>query len=337
MVKKNRTIIESYQLVSAKNNIGIYGQRLILRLVQIANEKGYVEGVNLKECPKLRDVQFNSSGEATFFLPLTDLMGTSEEYNAVKAAVRQLTSRVIEYKDGDRWVIFSLLTRVEFDRKFGAKITVQPEFYEALLDFSKGFRRFELGIALKMKSVYSLRLYLLMAGQKEPLFYSIDELKDMLTYRGKGKSAPYPNPHDFIRRVIEPAKEELDNCSPYTFEYETIRKSNKTAGRRAITAIKFYPVQQVKFEDLKLRKEMHSLTLSRLTEQQKRILMEELQFERKMLQNNIPLFETAAKHIDLTDWLRKIVTRVEDRRPANLQGYVVKALQLEMEELGIEY
>ena len=48
MVKKNRTIIESYQLVSAKNNIGIYGQRLILRLVQIANEKGYVEGVNLK-------------------------------------------------------------------------------------------------------------------------------------------------------------------------------------------------------------------------------------------------------------------------------------------------
>ena len=335
--EKNKMLIESYKLTTVRDSIGIYGQRLILRLVQMANNAGYIEGVNMDGGPDLRGVQRNLFGEATFTFPLSDLMGSSEEYSAVKRSVRRLMQQVIEYEDGDRWIAFPFLSRVEFDRQRGAKVQVQPELYQALLDFTKGFRRFELQAALKMKSTYSLRLYQLMAGQEDPLTYSIEELRLMLVRPEDGKTAPYTRPRDFARRVLDPAKAELDECSPYSFRYELNEAHTGKGGRPAIVSVTLYPIHQVRFEDPELHPASHSLFLSGLSMGQKNILMHKFEFSKKMLQNNLPLFETAAKNIDLTAWLDTMARRVSRQRPKNPQGYVVRALQMELEAQGIEY
>lgn len=335
--EKNKMLIESYKLTTVRDSIGIYGQRLILRLVQMANNIGYVEGVDMEGGPDLRQVQRNLFGEATFTFPLSDLMGTSEEYTAVKRSVRRLMQQVIEYEDGDRWIAFPFLSRVEFDRQHGAKVQVQPELYQALLDFTKGFRRFELQAALKMKSTYSLRLYQLMAGQEDPLTYTIEELRLMLARPEDGKKAPYSKPSDFVKYVLDPAKAELDECSPYSFRYELNRARTGKGGRPAIVSVTLYPIHQVRFEDPDLHPASHSLFLSGLTMGQKNILMHKFEFSKKMLQNNLPLFETAAKSIDLTAWLDSMARRVSRQRPKNPQGYVVRALQMELEAQGIEY
>lgn len=337
MRQKNNEIIESYQLVTARYDISIYGQRLILRLAQMVNERGYVSGEKLKEFPVLRDVSFNTKGETVFFLPLTDLMGTSRTYNAVKVALRKLMNQTFEWKNEGNWEKFSILTNVEFDRQFGAKITVAQEFFNILLDFRRGYRIFDLEFALKLKSSYSLRLYLLMAGQRKPLIFNINDLKAMLIYRDNGKAMSYKNTHDFICCVIEPAKKELDKCSPYTFNYKTVTSSKKAIGRAAITAIIFFPVRQSKAKNPELRIKNHSLTPCGIRDTWEHILMEKINFDKEVIQANRHIFNLAAQNLDLTKILDDLAMRVGRVRPKNPTGYVVNAIKMELDSLGIDY
>ena len=53
-----------------------------------------------------------------------------------------------------------------------------------------------------------------MSGQTTPLTFTFTKLKEMFQLTDK-----YPRTPDFIKRVIEPAKRELDEKSPFSFEY----------------------------------------------------------------------------------------------------------------------
>jgi len=91
---------------------------------------------------------------------------------------------------------------------------------------------------MQFESVYAMRFYELMSNQKTPLTYSIEDLKGMFQISDK-----YRKINDFIKRVIDPAKNELDRCSPYTFDY----KMNKTG--RSFTSVTLYPKFQPQFRD----------------------------------------------------------------------------------------
>ena len=61
-----------------------------------------------------------------------------------------------------------------------------------------------------------------MSGQERPLIYTIEDLKIMFGVQDKYKRNP-----DFIKRIIVPAKEELDAKSPYSFERSEERRVGK--------------------------------------------------------------------------------------------------------------
>lgn len=48
-----------------------------------------------------------------------------------------------------------------------------------MLDFSKGFRKYELETAVKLHGKYFLRIYKLVSKQSEPISYTIDDLRKM--------------------------------------------------------------------------------------------------------------------------------------------------------------
>lgn len=58
---------------------------------------------------------------------------------------------------------------------------LDKKIYEAFLNFSKGYRKYELTTAMQFESVYAMRFYELLSGQKKPLTYSIDTLKEMFS------------------------------------------------------------------------------------------------------------------------------------------------------------
>ncbi|WP_374692764.1 hypothetical protein [Bacteroides thetaiotaomicron] len=81
---------------------------------------------------------------------------------------------------------------------------------------------------MKFKSVYAMRFYELMSGQTKPLFVSLegsDGLRERFCLQGK-----YERVNDFKRYVIDAAKKELDESSPYSFVAKEEKEGKKVIG-----------------------------------------------------------------------------------------------------------
>lgn len=76
--------------------------------------------------------------------------------------------------------------------------------WRAALDFTKGYRKYELITAMKFKSVYSMRFYELLSGQIKPLYVPL-EGPDGLRERF-GLQTKYERVNDFKRKVLDIAK-----------------------------------------------------------------------------------------------------------------------------------
>jgi len=170
---------------------------------------------------------------------------------------------------------------------------------------------------MQFESVYAMRFYEIVSGQDSPITYNIDSLKDIFQISGK-----YKKINDFIKRVIEPAKTELDRCSPYTFGYNM----NKTG--RAFTSVTLFPKYQTKFRDSDLEK--HSLQKQvylswDLPKEITDYLKYNFNFTTDGIKNNIDLLKVAHKNIDLIQFLASLKGKV--RNSNNPQGYIIGAIR----------
>lgn len=103
-----------------------------------------------------------------------------------------------------------------------------------LLQLRGNFTQAELRELMKLKSTYSIRLYMLVkslfrAGQVYTT--SFDDLKQMLI----GNTDTYPMFRDFKRRVLQPTQKALEKTSA-AFHYEEVRKG------KAVASLRIWPV-----------------------------------------------------------------------------------------------
>jgi plasmid replication initiation protein len=196
---------------------------------------------------------------------------------------------------------------------------VSPLIASAFNDFSKGYSKYELETAMSFESVYAMRFYELLSSQKNKITYSIDKLKIMFQIEDKyvGKN------NDFIRFVVDKAKEELDKKSPVSFVYE-----KQTLGKKII-GIHFYPVAKPENRDpvleaLQLKKNVSlrwDLDLMIIN-----YLKENYIFSESEIKNNLDLFKQCQKELpDFILTLSKM--RVLASKKANPKGYLINALK----------
>ena len=170
-----------------------------------------------------------------------------------------------------------------------------------------------------------MRLYELLSGQKSPLIYTIDTLKEMFQIADK-----YPRNPDFIKRVIDPAKKELDEKSPYSFEYKILKDGKQ------FHAIKFYPIvipnnRTIELEKNDLIKEVH---LSGYLSKIERDYLKNLGFSDRQIKNNFNLFVEAKNALDLIYELSLFSGKIRDKK--NPQGYIVNSLKGMLKDKGIK-
>lgn len=335
----NKDLIQSFKMTTIRNNFGLYGQRTITRLVEASQH--LLEGKTIGDCLTYH-VEKSLWGDIRVKMPISAILRKGDEANhpEAKRQLKKLVSLPLEYEapNGD-WICTTLISKVIFSKSSGeATLTIQPEIWEAILDFSKGFRRFEIEKALDLRSANSMRLYQLLSGQTKPLSYNLEALKKML-----GVEKKYNRPYDFIKRVITPAKEELDKVSPYSFDFKLIKESKIGRGKETIIGITFYPYFIPDHRDLELaqREEFGKLkktfpgVLSIPTSIEK-YLIHTAGFTKKGLENNKDLILHAINHITNfeSDFLRKVVGN--SRKAKNPQGYILKAIKGELKEHGIK-
>lgn len=224
----NKQVFQSYVLTTAKYDFSPYEKRIMYRLIELAQKE--IEGIKLKD--NLRKIiPTNFGREIT--MPVSDILKDEQDkhYTIAKAAFRSLSEKHIEYEDDEVWSYTPIITAPEIKKNSGSvKFYVFDNIWRCLLDFTKGFKKYELITAMKFKSAYAMRFYELMSGQTKPLFVPLegpDGLRERFYLQGK-----YEKVNDFRRKVIDVAKKELDESSPYSF----VAKEEK-AGKKLLAGL----------------------------------------------------------------------------------------------------
>lgn len=320
MVINNKDLIQSYILTTAKYDFSAYEKRILYRIVEVL--QSMVKGKKLSYSYSVQSTLFDSN---QFIIPLKSFLAKDDNnHKHVRDAFTSLSSKIIQFETKQFYRCAGVVFNVKID-KYSEFVTfyVADFIYDAFMNFSKGFSKFELSTAMQFNSIYSMRFYELLSEQKRPITYSVDKLKIMfnLTDQYTGR------PADFIRKVVVPAQVELDAKSPYSFKFIPVKTG------RMITSIKFYPVylssnRDPLIEAKKLRKstslrwDLDVLLIN--------YLKENYIFSDDEIRSNLELFYTAQNSLefDLLYFLSQQIRHAEKK--SNPKGWIINAIKKQL-------
>ena len=250
---------------------------------------------------------------------------SDKNYSRAKRTLNKLESKVMYYEIPEKreWQKLRIITNPRI-KDYGSimEFEVNPTIWQVILNFSKGFRKFELKTAMEFESVYAMRFYELFSGQKSPITYSIEKLKIIFQLEDKYKLTA-----NFINKVIVPAKKEMDINAPYSFEYEPLKTGRK------ITAIRFYPVYIAENRDDSLERKALQKRVSLGWDLDKATIIylkQNYYFTDAEIKSNIDTFKDANKELDLMMVLSLLKRKAE--AATNTKGYVIGTLKKMVKE-----
>ena len=333
--------LQSYILTTAKYDFSIYEKRVLYKLVEIAQSQ--VKGLDFpKDCRKIDHDLFDF---ITIEIPYSSLLSKEEQseqdekkrntnHALVRAALRALQTKIVEYEDKKTWESLSIIANPKY-KKYSDKVSfiIDPRIWDVILNFSKGFRAIELKYTLWFSSVYTMRFYELLSRQTT-LEHTFEELKEWFGLKDKyqGKDGI----KDFRRYVIEPAQQELKDKAPFYFEYAPIKKD----GSRKINAFKFHVVHKPELQEQidHTKAKMQVSVRNFISREEKMYLMENFGFTEDGLRANNELFEEYVKWFDLLGDVAIIKAKMSqlERKGSTIgspQGYLINSLKKKLEKV----
>ena len=161
----------------------------------------------------------------------------NDYYQRMLDMTRDFASRIFEIKqpNGELHRI-PVLSIIKY-KKGSIELKVNDQLAPYLLDLKSKFTKYSLQEVLSLKSGFSMRLYQLLAQYqyRQEVEFSLEKLRFCLNV-DDGKLQRF---FDFKKRVLEPAKNEINEKSSLRFEYKLIKKGRK------VIAIKFIITQPI--------------------------------------------------------------------------------------------
>lgn len=156
----------------------------------------------------------------------------------------ELSEKWVDYDHEDWHVKLNIIAFPEFKKEGrNSMITfvIHNDLWHALLDLSKGYRLVNLPTYMRLKSTYSVIMYILISQQNKPMTYHIDTLKNLT---GADRNKAYKRTSNFLEKVVKAAQRELNRVSPYTFTFTL-----KRTGRGGVyTSIELIPIKNPDFK-----------------------------------------------------------------------------------------
>ena len=173
-----------------------------------------------------------------------------------------------------------------------------------------------------------MRMYELLSGQKTPLSFNVEDLLERFKLAGK-----YKRISTFEEKVLEVAKRELDEHSPYSFTYERITRRSRGRQGFKVTGYTFTPKFLHKNRDMKLEEKELNAKLGNITGRfgmlDKNVsdyLLYNLDIPKASINSNKSVFLQAQKVIpDLVSVLAEIAPKMREKgKPI---GYLINTLK----------
>lgn len=312
-------IKQSYIMTIARAKLSLYEQRLLIKCVQSGQPL-----ISNKPLGAIRRPLEHNNGTVEIEIAMKELCECDKShYEYIIKAAQSLTQKNFTYIDEKgNWVTFSWVMRATHKKKTGkVYLLMDKHFYDCLYNFTHGYSHYDLERALNFKRPQTMRLYALLNGQKKPISYTIEQLKHIT-----GTTGLYTKTNDFIRKVIEPAHQETKQGDYGQYwEYTTRKTGNK------ITSITFTPVQRAAIKE-------EQASIKGITEwlpiDYTKLLLQHGGFTTWQLSCHKALLSDLSKLPNGLDLLLAVIQRARARRPANMQGYIINALKMEVKSIA---
>lgn len=313
----NKEVIQSYLLTAARYDFSVYEKRILYRLIELC--QAALEGQKLNSDFQINRLLFDDMREIVMPVGAFLKDEKDENYTLAKKALLSLNDKIMEYEDAAIWKPIRLIELPKLDKKGYVKFVLHNEIYEALLDFSKGYRKYELKTAMSFDTIYAMRFYELLSGKKEAITYRIDALKIMFQLENK-----YKLNTDFLKYVIDVSKAELDLKAPYSFTYTKQKEGKK------VVALTFtpYEIKQNRDPEAVQAEQNRQLSIGWLDKIYVDYLEQNYMFERQEIKSNLDTFMEASKKLDLLKFLALKKRAASEKK--NPKGWIVNAIKKEL-------
>lgn len=298
MAKSNSKLqFQSYIFSTAKYSFSVYEKRILYRMIEFEQRM-----LSQQALDKSVKIDTNLWGDKLYTVPMSLLLSSGEDDNSKEGksknnkrfidALTALQDKKVVYEDNEVYGRVGVISQFEFkkrDRFVSWK--ADSKIVEMIMDFSKGWRAYELKIAFNLQSAYAMRFYEIVSNKTAKITYMTSELIKMFELENKYKQkSGKPNYKAIEKYVLNKAQEELDKISPYTFNYSFSKD---------YTTIDIIPIFQPQFSNAKYERDKSTNInlLTVLTQKEIDVLIGEFGFNEQGLKNNYPLFDQAKKKL----------------------------------------
>jgi len=325
---KNIDILQSSLITDAHFNVTRMEMQIIIILIASAQHDlkcHFAE--NIEKGRAVDDMPLYSQDVQVAFslnnLPID--MGGHELM--LKAAAENLIKKTIETKTETGWILQPFLNKVEYVKKDRLLImNVHPDIWNKIMNVKLGYSEYELFTALSLKSVYSVRFYMMASNKLGAQEITFDQLKTQFNLKDK-----YTDNTNFLKRIIYPASQELKEKAPVTFTAKPYKKS----GSKEYVGIVFTPQNNPAFRDpaLEHKKLSHGrihIGMSLTSEEITWLTREDkLAFTKVELTRNFETFNVAKKIYGngLLDAMNRIYEFMIRNGRGGQKGYFIKSLK----------
>lgn len=304
-------IIQSYISAIFRASLSKYEQRIIIKMAEHGQSR--VSGLVLSRYMQRLEHDYKI---VQIDLPIKYLLDEgSKHYEYVWQAVQSLQSKPVGIRDtkSNTWFSAPIIMQARHDIGKGTISFLVPKvFYDALYDFTQGFRSYDLATAMSFNLATSARLYILMQGVKSPIKYSLPYLKQMF-----GVESLYKRNSDFIKRVITPAVAEIKACEVGTWFDVVNVKTGQT-----ITHLEFIPHQRA--TESQKRAEPRAV-VPLMSEAVRQLLMDHAGFTLRELSHHKPLLQSLNQLPHAQNVVVNAIQRARKKRAG--KGYIINALR----------
>ena len=332
----NKDIVQSYRFTMSRCKLTVPERRIMIRITELAQCE--IKGLKLKD-HKCQIVPNELLQLKEVTLPLSSIFPDSNtlggrDYEDVKKAFKSLAKKGLEYETKNFWQYTEIITKPKIYKHGGewfANFNVYDEIWYCLLDFSKGYRKFEMLTAMSFNSIFSMQIYELISGQTEPY----DLMKDTIIKMFKLSKTMSSGQH-IEEKVLNMAKKDLDEKAPYGFNYKRIEVKSRGRGGKKTIGWRLLPYyipknrnNALEIKDIAAKLPSGGRFGGLLKTETYNLLVKEFGWPKDSVNSNKALFMRAEKELpDLIDTLRRLYGSA--RTANNPIAYVIHCLQEEL-------
>lgn len=176
-------------------------------------------------------------------LKILDLDKSLHSRSRVEQYLTSLASKVFYVKDRMHYQVMSIFQRiaVKYNDDSSVLIEINPYFAPYLINLRNNFSRYRLNEIIPFSSVYSIKLYDILAANayRTVLVISVEELRIRLNLKNtveKKEIDKFKKFGEFNRNVLNPCIQEINEKSSLQVEIEKIADPND---KRKVASIRF--------------------------------------------------------------------------------------------------